>query len=185
MKTKQSNFDSAWWGGRAPGLTVVLLGFLFALGTSAFAADQRKATGSQLSPVQESKPAEARATAPLQIELECLSVQGSGATFVTGGGLQLGFSVAQSVAGAQSAATRKLGIGFWGACAACALLGDLNGDLVRDIVDIVAMINYVVFGDPVATGLICADLTGDGVVDISDIICLINNVVFSNPIPCL
>lgn len=70
---------------------------------------------------------------------------------------------------------------------ACALLGDLTGDLVVDIVDIVAMVNNVVFGDPIPTGAICADIAPiplDGVIDITDIICLINNVVFSNPLPC-
>jgi hypothetical protein len=66
----------------------------------------------------------------------------------------------------------------------CALLGDASGDRVVDIVDLVVLVNYVVFGSPIPTGSNCTELTGDGVIDILDIICLLNYVVFGNPIPC-
>ena len=68
---------------------------------------------------------------------------------------------------------------------ACALLGDLDGDGFRNIVDVVAMIKNVVFSDPIPTGEICAELTGDGFINILDILCLINNVVFETSVPCL
>lgn len=63
--------------------------------------------------------------------------------------------------------------------------GDLDGDGAVNIVDIVIMINYVVFGDPIPEGTSNADLTGDGLVDLTDIVCLINHIVFAIPLPCL
>lgn len=62
--------------------------------------------------------------------------------------------------------------------------GDVTGDIVVDITDIVALIQNVVFGTPLLVPQV-ADVTGDSVVDISDVVCLIQHVVFATPLPCL
>lgn len=75
------------------------------------------------------------------------------------------------------------------ACVACAIatFGDVTGDATADILDIVAVIGYVVFGSPaLVPGAFAGDVNCDGVVDITDIVALINNVVFSAALcnPC-
>lgn len=129
-------------------------------------------------------PATTPAAAP-SIKLDWYSVNGGGITLGSSATSKLGLSVGQSVAGVGTSASFKLGIGFWqGAGSFCAMLGDLSGDGILDIVDLAAGVNYVVFGTPIPTGEVCGDLTGDGVIDITDLICLLNFVVFGNPIPC-
>lgn len=73
--------------------------------------------------------------------------------------------------------------------------GDVAGDPVCpdgviDIVDIVGLINNVVYGADYCAPMPAGDVAGDaqncpdGIVDIVDIVGLINNVVFSNPLCC-
>lgn len=64
----------------------------------------------------------------------------------------------------------------------CFVLGDFNDDAVKDVVDVVSVINCVVFTNPPCDQC-CADLNYDGIVDIVDIICLINCVVFTTQCP--
>lgn len=67
----------------------------------------------------------------------------------------------------------------------CSLRGDVNNDFYTDISDIVASIQYVVFGTALPD-LTAGDVNGDGVVDITDIVGLVQYVVFGGPVPiCL
>lgn len=69
------------------------------------------------------------------------------------------------------------------------LLGDLDCDTVRDINDIVGLINCVVFFPDPNKCTLCSwtsagDVNLDGISDIVDITCLISNVVFNTSLPC-
>lgn|GEM_PF-712286 len=52
---------------------------------------------------------------------------------------------------------------------ACECVGDMNGDGVRNGLDIQAFTNCVTSGPAVAPGCACADITGDGAVDMADV----------------
>jgi hypothetical protein len=61
--------------------------------------------------------------------------------------------------------------------------GDVSGDAVTDIVDIVALIQDVVFGTPLPNP-VAGDTNCDTIRDIIDIVILIQFVVFGSPTPC-
>lgn len=68
--------------------------------------------------------------------------------------------------------------------AVCAgVRGDVTDDAVADIVDIVALIQEIVFGTPL-TNPHAGDTNCDDVRDIVDIVLLIQFVVFGSPTPC-
>jgi hypothetical protein len=58
------------------------------------------------------------------------------------------------------------------------ILGDLNGDGILDISDIIIMIDMVLGNQPFDVQ--CGDMNGDGIMDISDIILLIQTVLLDN-----
>jgi subtilisin family serine protease len=58
------------------------------------------------------------------------------------------------------------------------ILGDLNGDGILDISDIIIMIDMVLGNQPFDVQ--CGDMNGDGILDISDIILLIQTVLLDN-----
>jgi hypothetical protein len=62
--------------------------------------------------------------------------------------------------------------------------GDVNGDGVRDIGDIVFLINYVFYGGPQPNLIESGDCNCDGVVDIGDIVFMINYVFYQGEEPC-
>jgi CSLREA domain-containing protein len=59
--------------------------------------------------------------------------------------------------------------------------GDVNGDGVRDVTDIFALINTLFAGGPAPNGL--ADVNGDGATDVSDVFGLINFLFAGGPAP--
>jgi len=61
--------------------------------------------------------------------------------------------------------------------------GDVNGDQVVDIGDIVFVINYVFYGGAEPVPLEAGDVNCDGIVDIGDIVYLINYVFYGGPEP--
>jgi hypothetical protein len=64
------------------------------------------------------------------------------------------------------------------------LRGDVNGDEVQDIGDIVYLINYVFYGGPAPNPIELGDANCDTVVDIGDIVHLINYVFYQGIPPC-
>ena len=62
-------------------------------------------------------------------------------------------------------------------CSDCPEAGDVNSDTNVDILDIVSIVNHIVFGNPLAWE--CAgDYNGDGAVDILDIVGIMNCILF-------
>jgi CSLREA domain-containing protein len=59
--------------------------------------------------------------------------------------------------------------------------GDVNGDGVRDVSDIFALINFLFAGGPAPNGL--GDVNGDGKTDINDVFALINFLFAGGPAP--
>ena len=53
------------------------------------------------------------------------------------------------------------------------ITGDINNDLVADILDIILMVNFILATDYNS----CADLNSDGIVNILDIISVINIIL--------
>lgn len=65
----------------------------------------------------------------------------------------------------------------------CVVRGDVTNDAATDIVDIVALVQNVVFGTPLPNPL-AGDVNCDTVRDVTDIVSLIQYVVFGTPTPC-
>ena len=56
----------------------------------------------------------------------------------------------------------------------CGLAGDLNGDGMLNILDVVMLVNIVLgYGDPLPSG----DLNGDGVLNVLDVVVLVNIIL--------
>lgn len=57
------------------------------------------------------------------------------------------------------------------------LIGDVNGDGLVNIADVVCLINYILTGDETNIILANADLNGDGSINISDAVALVNIIL--------
>jgi outer membrane protein assembly factor BamB len=64
------------------------------------------------------------------------------------------------------------------------LRGDVNGDGVINLADVVYLINYLFVGGPSPEPLEAGDTDCDGVVDIADVVYLINYLFIGGPKPC-
>jgi hypothetical protein len=62
-------------------------------------------------------------------------------------------------------------------------VGDMNGDLLVDLEDVVYMIDYLYINGPAPFPIEGGDYNGDGVVDISDVVYLINYIYKGGPPP--
>src|SRR5262245_48292509 len=88
-------------------------------------------------------------TAFAQLQLSWYTIDGGGATFSTGGALQLGGTIGQPDASAtpMTGGSLQLTGGFWpGAGGACALPGDMNLDGQRDGLDVQSFVNCLILG---------------------------------------
>ena len=57
-------------------------------------------------------------------------------------------------------------------------LGDMNGDGIKDILDIVNLVNDILDGDDICEEPLClGDINGDGIKNVLDIISLINEIL--------
>jgi len=117
------------------------------------------------------------------------SINSGGTISASSPSYQAGVSVGQSVAGAASSPSYQMGIGFWygaGGCS-CPHQGDINGDGVIDVFDVIGVIGIAFSGDtdPQDTG--CPDTRGDvdnnGVSDVFDVIYLIATAFSGGPSP--
>ena len=60
------------------------------------------------------------------------------------------------------------------------LLGDVNGDGIVDVVDVVALIDYVLGNNPQPFDAEAADMNGDKLIDVQDVVALIDKVLGNN-----
>ena len=128
------------------------------------------------------------AAAPLY-KLDWYSVNGGGALDASSASYKMGLSVGQPVAGDAASATYRMGIGFWhgtGGCD-CPLQGDVNGDLVLDVFDVIAVIGIAFSGEPDPHDAGCpatrGDVNFDNVTDVFDLIYLIASAFSGGPMP--
>jgi hypothetical protein len=63
------------------------------------------------------------------------------------------------------------------------LSGDVNGDWVVNVGDVVALVNYLYKGGPPPKSLNQADVNGDCLVDVGDVVYLVNYLYKSGPAP--
>ncbi len=64
------------------------------------------------------------------------------------------------------------------------LYGDTNGDGVVNVLDIIAIVNFVMGGSPDPFDLQAADVNADGIVNIQDIVITVNIILDIPGIPC-
>jgi hypothetical protein len=62
--------------------------------------------------------------------------------------------------------------------------GDVNGDGVINIVDVVYLINYLFIHGPAPQPLVAGDVNCNGVIDVVDVVYLINYLFIDGPPPC-
>ena len=119
------------------------------------------------------------------------SVNGGGLTDATSTSYRLASSIGQSAAGVASSAGHKMGIGFWygtgaGGCN-CPKQGDINGDAVIDVFDVIGVIGIAFSGDPDPQDAGCPKTRGDvdnnGVTDVFDVIYIIATAFSGGPNP--
>ena len=63
------------------------------------------------------------------------------------------------------------------------ILGDLNGDLIIDVGDVVFLISYLYRGGPEPSPLEAGDVNCDGIVDLGDVVYLISYLYKNGPPP--
>ncbi|MBR6354744.1 MAG: S8 family serine peptidase [Paludibacteraceae bacterium] len=61
-----------------------------------------------------------------------------------------------------------------------AIRGDANGSAVVDIADVICVINYITFQNPLPFMFESADVNGDGVVDLLDVVGIINIILYGD-----
>ncbi len=160
---------------------LVLLTAFLAFGfTSVLAADVQSAG----EPAENSTPVVGKPATAAPVEVNWLSINGGGISYGSGGPLQVGYSIGQSVADREgSGGTVKVGIGFWyGSTLVCgAAKGDLNGLGGFSAADGVLMLNCVFLGSGVGTiggdcNLCYTDVNCDGGLSASDAVLELNRV---------
>jgi hypothetical protein len=66
----------------------------------------------------------------------------------------------------------------------CGLSGDLNGDQMINISDVIYTVAYIFSGGPSAHGLIAGDVNCSGTTNISDAVYLVAYIFSNGPAPC-
>jgi len=64
------------------------------------------------------------------------------------------------------------------------LVGDVTGEGLVDIGDVVFLINYLFIDGPEPDPLMTGDVNCDGIINIGDVICTINYLFIDGPSPC-
>ncbi|HOW25122.1 MAG TPA: FISUMP domain-containing protein [Bacteroidales bacterium] len=64
------------------------------------------------------------------------------------------------------------------------LCGDVSGDGVVNVLDIISMVSYIMGSNPSPFGSDAADINADGVINILDVIALVNNIMQVPGVPC-
>lgn len=117
------------------------------------------------------------------------SINGGGLTNMTSASFSMGSSAAQSMAGSAASSSYKSGIGFWygvGGCN-CPKQGDINGDGILDVFDVIGLIDIAFGGATDPEDANCPKTRGDvdnnGVTDVFDVIYLIATAFSGGPDP--
>ena len=116
-------------------------------------------------------------------------VDGGGGNAVASASFNLGVSAAQPAAGEVVSASYRLKMGFWYGAHTCHCLhqGDITGDAVIDVFDVISEIGIAFSGDPDPQDPACPKTRGDvdnnGVTDVFDVIYLIATSFSGGPGP--
>ena len=57
------------------------------------------------------------------------------------------------------------------------ILGDVSGDGIINVIDIVTLVNYILGGSLTDEGLCASDLNEDGLINVIDIVTLVNIIL--------
>lgn len=110
-------------------------------------------------------------------DIDWYTIDGGGAMWSTGDGLELGGTIGQPEAGVMTGTdyqgTFALTGGFW-AAPPCWCLADLNNDGLRNGADIQRFIDCVMNGGP---DCLCADVETDGLLDMADVATFVNDLL--------
>jgi hypothetical protein len=115
------------------------------------------------------------------------SVAASGGGQRNLGGIRLGATIGQTVAGRLTLGGSKLTAGFWQNfdynLSCCLLRGDVNHSGGRDISDLTFLVDYLWAGGPLPFCPDEGDVNGSGGMDISDVTYLVDYLWAGGPLP--
>jgi hypothetical protein len=113
------------------------------------------------------------------------TVDGGGEMWSIGGDYELGGTIGQPDAGIMSGGTYSLTGGLWVVgLPSCACPGDVNGDGLRNGLDIQAFGSCLGWwGQPPGAGCECADTDGDGLMGMNDVYALVDLLLLGMPCP--
>ncbi len=125
-------------------------------------------------------PALALATAALaqDFDLSWRTTDGGGGTSA-GGGFELEGTIGQHDAGAMTGGDFELLGGFWPVANVCACLGDMNGDGVKDGLDVQKFADCLIAGGSCS----CADVDAINGVTLADVTAFVNGLLAGNDCP--
>ncbi len=111
--------------------------------------------------------------------LSWYTIDAGGHTFSTGGDFELGGTIGQPDTGAMTGGSFELVGGFWPGVNACACLGDMNDDGVKDGLDIQQFVSCVIAGGSCS----CADVDEMNGVSIDDIAAFVDDLLADSGCP--
>ena len=121
--------------------------------------------------------------------IDWYSLNGGGVSNATSVKHGVGATVGQSAAGEAISPSYQMGMGFWygaGGCS-CPKQGDINGDGVIDVFDVIGLIDIAFSGAPDPQDPLCPKTRGDAdnnsVTDVFDVIYLIATAFSGGPNP--
>ncbi len=114
-------------------------------------------------------------------DLSWYTIDGGGDTFSAGGGFELEGTIGQHDASVMTMAGGSFELvgGFWPKANACACLGDMNGDGLKDGLDIQQFTDCVIAGGSCS----CADVDAMNGVTIDDVAVFVDDLLAGNGCP--
>jgi hypothetical protein len=163
---------------------LLLLPLLLMVGTVGLSAADQNSVPQAEEIVMQQVPQQSavNATSPDSFQLNRFSINAAGAIDDSSTNYTLGLSMGQPVVGMASSASYQTGTGFWYGFYLFKP-GDVNGDQLVDVGDVVYLINYLFKSGPIPNPLLSGDTNCDSNVDIGDVVFLINYLFRSGPAP--